>query len=152
MTDKLLDFVEKRKESIEQKRRSFERIMFKNFLGAYSVLDDGGSVYPIELVDISRKGCLFQIPWNQQKDIPFPKGHELNIRIYFTESSYIPAVVKVKHTQEVLNNEGSSFLHCGCEFDKSMPSFEALESFIEFLYRFAEHSRIDRGDTRVYFL
>lgn len=152
MADKLLDFVSKRNESIEQKRRNFERIMFKNFLGAYSVIDTEGSVYPIEMVDISRQGCLFEIPWNPQKDVPFNKGHELNLRIYFTKASYIPVVVKIVHSKEVLDSEGGACLHYGCEFDKSMPSFQALESFIEFLYRFAEHSRIDRGDTKVYFL
>jgi hypothetical protein len=152
MSDKLLDFVSKRNECIEKKRRNFERIMFSNFLGAYTVLDAEGSVYPIELVDISRQGCLFSVPWDPTKDVPFNKGHELNLRIYFTKASYIPVVVKVIHSKEVLTGDGSTCLHYGCEFDKSMPSFGALESFIEFMYRFAEHSRIDRGDTKVFFL
>ena len=152
MTDKLLDFVEKRKENIEQKRRTFERVLFKNFLGAYSVLDKEGSVYPIQLVDISRTGCLFEVPWNLKKENPFPKGHELNLRIYFTQESFIPVVVSVAHFKEVISEDGSPMMQYGCAFDKSMPSFEALNCFIEFMHKFAEHSRVDRGDSKVYFL
>jgi hypothetical protein len=152
MTDKLLDFVGKRQETIEKKRRSFERVMFQNFLGAYSVLDDAGSVYPVELVDISREGCLFQIPWNGKGDVPYANGQELNMRLYFTKGSYVPVVLKVKRTQEVVEQDGNTYLQYGAEFDKSMPSFKAVESFIEFVYRFAEHSRIDRDETRVFFL
>ena len=71
MTDKVLDFIEKRKENVEAKRRNFERILFQNVLGAYTELDQDGTVYPVELVDISKDGCLFQIPWNAKKDQRF---------------------------------------------------------------------------------
>lgn len=152
MTDKLLDFNKRREDAIEQKRRSFERILFQSFLGAYSVIDQAGSVYPIELVDISKEGCLFQVPWDVKSEAPYKQGHEVNLRIYFTSSSYIPAMVTVKHSSETVNHNGQTYMQYGCVFDKSLPSFEALQSFIEFLYKFAEHSAVDRGDSRVYFL
>lgn len=152
MTDKLLDFNKKREAAIEQKRRSFERILFQNFLGAYSVIDQAGSVYPIELVDISKEGCLFQIPWDVKSGTPYQAGHELSLRIYFTKDSYIPTTVAVKHSSETVAQNGNTYMQYGCTFDKSLPSFEALQSFIDFLYKFAEHSAIDRGDSRVYFL
>jgi len=53
MAGKILDFVQKRKDLIEEKRQGFERIMFKNVLGAYAVLEDKGDIFPINLVDIS---------------------------------------------------------------------------------------------------
>lgn len=151
MTDKLLDFNKKREASIEKKRRTFERVLFQNFLGAYSVIDQADSVYPIELVDISKEGCLFQVPWDMNKQKPYPKDHELSLRIYFTKGSFIPAIVSVKHQQEVIK-DGVTYMQYGCEFDQSLPSFEALQSFIDFLYKFAKHSSVDKGDSRVYFL
>ena len=152
MTDKVLDFVGKRKESIEKKRRSFERILFNNFLGAYSVLDQGGTIYPISLVDISYDGCLFQIPWDHRHDKKLQVGSEINIRMYFTKQSFVPAVLKIRYGNEAIGKDGMTYMQYGCEFDKSMPSFEALQSFIDFLYKFAEHSAIDKGDTKVFFL
>ena len=151
MSDKVLDFVGKRNENIEQKRRNFERILFKNFLGAYTVLDDNGTNYKIQLVDISREGCLFQIPYDPTRQTAFEDGHEIKMRMYFTEASYVPVICKVKRFQEYIDAEGLLYARYGCEFDKSISSFEAVESFIEFLYKFAEHSSIDRGDQRVYF-
>lgn len=150
--DKVLDFVGKRQENIEKKRRNFERIMFQNFLGAYSVIDDGGTIYPISLIDISKEGCLFQVPWNVKKDQKFAVGTEIPLRIYFTKNSYIPVPVTVKYGKEFIDDQGSTYMHYGCEFDVTTSSFDALQSFIEFLYKFAEHSVIDRGDTKVFFL
>lgn len=152
MSDKVLDFVTKRKENIEEKRRTFERILFSNFLGAYTVINHNGGIYPVDLVDISHDGCLFQIPWNFKEDQKLPMDLELNMRIYFTKHSYIPAILNIKYGKEHIDKDGNTYMQYGCEFDKSYPSFEALESFIKFLYSFAEHSSIDRGDTKVYFL
>ncbi|MBT3586573.1 MAG: PilZ domain-containing protein [Halobacteriovoraceae bacterium] len=152
MTEKLLDFVEKRKENIEEKRRSFERVMFTNFLGCYTVLDQEGTHYPVRLVDFSREGCLFQIPWNIKGDKKFEEGKEITLRIYFTKTQYIPVIVQVKYGQEYIEKDRQTYMRYGCEFDTSMPSFEALQAFIEFMYKFAEHSTTDRGDSRVFFL
>lgn len=152
MADKLLDFVEKRKENVEKKRRSFERILFQNFLGAYSVINENGTIYPVTLVDISQDGCLFQVPWNPGRDKKFADDLELSMRMYFTKKSYIPVILKVKYGKESIGEDGRTYMHYGCEFDKSMSSFEAMSNFINFLYSFAEHSSIDKGDQKVYFL
>ncbi len=152
MTDKLLDFNKKREESIEQKRRSFERIFFNNTLGAYSVVDQNSSIFPIELIDISYDGCLFQIPWNVKRDKKMPLDTELNLRMYFTKHSFIPVVVWPKYARESIDQNGHTYMQYGCEFDKSYPTFESLKSFIDFMYKFAEFSVIDHGDSKVYFL
>lgn len=148
----LIDFVEKRKESIEKKRRSFERVMFQSFLGCYSVIDQNGSIYPIEIVDISKTGCLFQVPWQGSKDRKFEKGFDITLRLYFTKKTYIPAFVKVKYGTEFVDEGGNTFMRYGCEFDQESQTFEALESFIDFIYKFAEHSSLDKGDSKIYFL
>jgi hypothetical protein len=151
MSAKVLDFNAKREESLEKKRRSFERILFQHTLVAYSVIDNEGSIYPVTLVDISRDGCLFQIPWNVRRDTKYSSGTELPLRIYFTEKSYIPCTVTVRYGNEYIANDNNIYMQYGCEFDQEDRSYSALSSFIEFLYLFAEHSKIDRGDSKVFF-
>ena len=148
---KVLDFNKKKADTIEQKRRAFNRVVFQNFLGAYSVIDDNGSIYPVTMVDIAGDGCSFQVPWNPSKDKKLSIGFEVNMRMYFTEASYVPVIMNVRHTKEVVAQDGTTHIQYGCEFDKTTPSFEALQSFIDFIYKFAEHSAIDKGDTKVYF-
>ncbi len=148
---KILDFNKKKADTIEQKRRAFNRIVFQNFLGAYSVIDDNGSIYPVTMVDIAGDGCSFQVPFNTAKDKTLAYDFEVSMRMYFTEHSYIPVIMNVRQSREVLSDDGRTFMQYGCEFDKTSPSFEALGSFIDFIYKFAEHSAIDKGDTKVYF-
>ncbi len=147
---KVLDFNKKKAETIEQKRRAFNRIVFQNFLGAYSVIDDNGSIYPVMMVDIAGDGCSFQVPWSPT-DKKLPQDFEVNMRMYFTDKSYIPVIMNVRHSKEVVGKDGNTYMQYGCEFDKSVPTFEAMQSFIDFIYKFAEHSAIDKGDTKVYF-
>ena len=152
MAGEIIDFAKKRKESIEQKRRSFERIVLRNFLGCYSVINSNGHLYSIEMVDISRTGMLFQVPWDAQNDQQFEQGRDLDIRIYFTESSYILAMVKVKYGRKFTDDGGRSFMHYGCEFDQGNQTFEALKAFIDFIYKFAEHCSEDKGDHKLHHL
>ncbi len=152
MASKVLNFSEKRKENIEKKRRNFERILFNNFLGAHQEISKDGVIYPVSLVDISREGCLFQIPWDVKRDKKMEIGSEVNMRMYFTQQSYIPVIMNIKYGREYVGQDGATYMQYGCEFDTSMPSFEAMSSFIEFLYKFAEHSTLDKGDTKVWFL
>ena len=148
---KVLDFNKKKADTIEQKRRAFNRIDYKNFLGAYSLIDDNGSIYPVTMVDIAGDGCSFQVPWNPSRDKKLASGFEVNMRMYFTDKSYIPVIMNVRHGKEVLGTDGITYMQYGCEFDKTVATFEAMQSFIDFIYRFAEHSAIDKGDTKVYF-
>ena len=148
---KVLDFNKKKADTIEQKRRAFNRVVFQNFLGAYSVIDDQGSIYPVTLVDIAGDGCSFQVPWNAAKDTKLASDFEITMRMYFTNHSYIPVVMNIRHGKEVIGTDGITYMQYGCEFDKTASSFEAIQSFIDFIYRFAEHSAIDKGDMKVYF-
>lgn len=150
--NEVIDFNEKRKQSIEKKRRNFERVMFENFLGCYSVINQNGSIYQIDIIDISETGLLFQVPWNKNNDKKFEKDKDLTLRLYFTKSSYIPAIVNVKYSTEYLDQDGNSYMRYGCEFDQDNQTFEAVSAFIQFIYKFAEHSSVDKGDHKVYFL
>lgn len=149
---KVVDFSEKRKQSIEQKRRTFERVVFQEFLGVYSVVDDQGSGFPIKLVDISGDGCQFQLPFSLKAKNQFKAGTEVTLKLYFTKGSYLPAVVTVRHASEYIDKQGDAWLRLGGEFDTSLPSFTALSSFINFIYQYAEFSCLDKGESKVFFL
>jgi len=149
---KVFDFNEKRKKSIEQKRRTFERVVFQEFLGVYSVIDDHGAGYPIKLLDISSEGCQFQVPFSLKAKNQFKAGSELTLKLYFTKGSYLPAVVTIRHATEYIDQQGDAWLRLGSEFDTSLPSYTALSSFINFIYQYAEFSCIDKGENKVFFL
>lgn len=149
---KVVDFNAKRKESIEQKRRSFERVVFQEFLGVYTVVDDQGSGFPIKLLDISTEGCQFQLPFSLKAKNQFKSGTELTLKLFFTKGTYLPAVVTVRHVSEYVDKDGDAWLRLGGEFDASLPSFKALASFIDFIYQYAEFSCVDKGESKVYFI
>ena len=149
---KVVDFGARRKESIEQKRRSFERVVFQEFLGVETVLDDQGSGFPVKLVDISTDGCQFQLPFSLKAKNQFKAGTEVTMKLFFTKGTYLPAVVTVRHTSEYVDKDGDAWLRLGGEFDTSLPSYKALESFVNFIYQYAEFSCLDKGESKVYFL
>jgi hypothetical protein len=149
---KVVDFGKKRQESIEQKRRTFERVVFQEFLGVYSVVDEQGSSFPIKLVDISKEGCQFQLPFSLKAKNQFKSGTEVTLKLFFTKGSYLPAVVTVRHATEYIDKDGDAWLRLGGEFDTTLPSFQALSHFIQFIYQYAEYSCLDKGESKVYFL
>lgn len=149
---KVIDFQQKRKESIEKKKRSFERVLFQEFLGTYAEIDNQGTKFLVNLVDISRDGCLFQIPFTPNAKEQFKTDDEVIIRVYFTKDDFIPLVVNVKHSSEYIDEKGDAFMRFGGIFDKTLPSFQAFAPFIEFIFKFAEFSCIDKGESKVYFL
>lgn len=149
---KVIDFQAKRQDSIEKRKRAFERVLFSEFLGSYAEIDGNGSKFTVGLVDISRDGCLFQIPFSEGARNHFKDKKELTIRVYFTKEDFLPLVINLKHQSEYIDDRGDAYMRYGGEFDKSLPSFAAFEPFIEFIYKFAEFSCIDKGESKVYFL
>ena len=149
---KVVDFEAKRKQAIEQKRRTFERVVFSEFLGVETVVDDQGSGFPIKLIDVSGDGCQLQLPFSLKAKNQFKSGTELTLKLFFTKGSYLPAVVTVRHASEYIDRDGNAWLRLGGEFDTTLPSFKALASFIDFIYQYAEFSCLDKGESKVYFL
>ncbi len=147
---KVLNFNKKRQENIEQKRRNFERIFFQNFLGAYATIEQSGVIKPVDILDISKDGLLFQSPGSSRG--PSLAVHdELTIRLYFTKQSYIPVILKIVRSKNK-SIHGELYNEYGCTFDKTVPTFQAVSHFIDFVYSFAEHSSIDKGDSKVFFI
>ena len=149
---KVIDFQQKRQDSIEKRKRSFERVLFKEFLGTYAEIDNNGTKYSVGLVDISRDGCSFQVPFTEGSKDQFANNKDVTIRVYFTKDDFIPLVINVKHASEYIDEKGDAYMRFGGVFDKGLPSFQAFEPFIEFIYKFAEFSCIDKGESKVYFL
>ena len=149
---KVIDFQAKRRESIEKRKRSFERVLFSEFLGSYAEIDDQGTKFDVTMVDISREGCLFQIPFADSSLKFFKNSKEVTVRIYFTKEDFLPLAVQLKHINEYVDERGNAHIRFGGEFDKTLPSFQAFEPFIEFIYKFAEYSCVDKGESKVYFL
>lgn len=149
---KVIDFESKRQESIEKRKRSFERVLFSEFLGSYAEIDQNGTKFDVTMVDISRDGCLFQIPFSETSRNHFKDKDEVTVRVYFTKDDFLPLSVSIKHFNEYIDERGEACLRFGGEFDKSLPSFQAFKPFIEFIYKFAEYSCIDKGESKVYFL
>lgn len=149
---KVIDFQAKRKDSIEKKKRSFERVLFTEFLGSYAQIDENGTKFSVSMVDISKTGCLFQVPFTKGAQAKFKNGADIMVRVYFTKDDFLPISVKVKHLAEYIDKKGEAYLRFGGEFDQSLPSFKAFEPFIEFIYKFAEFSCVDKGESKVYFL
>jgi len=148
----LVDFQEKRDRKVESKRRQFERVMFDHMMGCYTVLEQKDAILPISLVDISHNGCLFQVHETDKKKRAYKIGQEISLRFYFTKNSYLPISVKIRYGNDYTDTKGTHFVHYGAEFDKSTKSFAALKVFINFIYEFAEHSCLDKGDNRVHFI
>jgi hypothetical protein len=149
---KLLDFVEKRKELIEERRQGFERLMFKNLLGAYAVLEENNEISPLNLVDISYSGCGLEIPFSKTAKERFERGNQIKIRMYFTKNSFILSIAEVMYATEIIDLNGKKVLRLGCQFDKSITSYAALNSFIDFLYKFAKFATHDDGATKAFFI
>lgn len=149
---KVVDFGKARNESIEKKKRSFERVLFQEFLGAFAEIDNQGTKYDVNIIDISRSGVQFQVPYSKNNYHHFKVDQDVTLRIYFTKDDFLPMVVSIKRTSEYVDQKGDVFLRVGGEFDKTIPSFKAFEPFIEFIYKFAEFSCVDKGESKVYFL
>jgi len=144
----IIQLGEVRKRKIDQKRRNVERVLFRNLLGVYSSVDDSDGLVGVQLIDISRDGLSFQIPWHPGLALHYEIGEFINLRLYFGQDSYLPCAVEIRHTQEVLE-AAQIFMRYGGQIDKSFRSYEALESFIEFIYRYAEHSKAEDGKIKI---
>ena len=151
MASNVIDFVSKRKEKIEKKRRRFERILFREYFSVETAVATDDESYPVDLIDVSPDGCLFG---TFEKATPnFAKvGSKLTLKIYFAEHNYIPVSVSVKRTKKIVEKNGRSYREYGCVFDKSLSSFQAMEALINFVYKLAEHSYSDVVSQKIHFV
>jgi len=145
----VINFTKVREAKIEERRRRYERILFKHILGVYCVAE-GQGLKAVELVDVSTEGLSFQLPVNSKNLENLAPGNELTFRFYFSQETFIPVVVKIQNERQCVE-EGQRFVRFGCIVDTSCQSYDAYKLFVMFLSKYAETSHQDKGDLKFFF-
>jgi hypothetical protein len=148
--DQVVDFNQVRAQKLEEKRRTTERIFFKQLLSVYSVIGRS-SMCPIEFIDLSEEGCSFQIPYDVENPWPKDGTTDMPIRIYFSQDTYLEIRVKIQNSRPSIENN-RRYVRFGCTVEKSTQSFAAYQQFVRFLRTYAEHAHKDVGDVSVFYL
>lgn len=150
MDEQVVDFNEVRTRKMEEKRRKTERIFFRQLLGIYSVVGEGGGMRPIEIVDVSEEGLAFQVQYRAGDH--WPQGEkDLVIRLYFSQDTYVPVHLKVQNSRPCVE-EGVRYTRYGCLVDQTVSSSEAYLGFVRFLKAYAEHAHKDTGSASFFYL
>jgi hypothetical protein len=145
----VIDFNEVRAQKLEEKRRTTERIFFKQLLSVYSVIGNS-SMCPIEFIDLSEEGCSFQIPYDAKN--PWPKdSNDVPLRIYFSQDTYLEIRVKIQNSRPSIENN-RRYVRFGCLVDQNTKSYAAYLQFVRFLKTYAEQSHKDTGDVSIFYL
>jgi hypothetical protein len=151
-TPTVVDFSEARAQRMDEKRRKTERIFFNQLMGVYSVTGGGDQMQPIELLEVSEEGLSFQIKFDSnRKPWPAQDQTDLPIRLYFSQDTYVPIVIRVQNSTAKIE-EGIRFLRYGCTVDKTLTSYPAYQQFVRFLKAYSEHAHKDMGEVSVFYL
>ena len=136
-----------RQEKIEEKRRDYERVVFKSSFGVYTVLDQRG-LHAIEILDISEGGMQFQVP--EHCALKLVVGEIIPVRFYFATDHYINIDVKIARSISTIE-EGNPVHRYGGIIDKGMASYSAIYHFVQFITKCAEHGHKDETQLKVFF-
>ena len=145
----VINFTKARDAKIEEKRRKYERILFKHILGVYCVAE-GQGLKAVELVDVSTEGLSFQLPVNSKNLDVLTPGQDVTFRFYFSQETFIPVAVRVQNERACIE-EGQKYVRFGCTVDTSSQSYETYKLFVMFLSKYAETSQQDKGDLKFFF-
>jgi hypothetical protein len=145
----VISFTKVREAKIEEKRRKYERILFKHILGVYCVAE-GVGLKAVELVDVSPEGMSFQLPVGSKNLDVLAEGREITFRFYFSQETFLPVSVKVQNERQCIE-EGQKYVRFGCTVDNTSQSYETYKLFVMFLSKYAETSQQDKGDLKFFF-
>lgn len=143
----VLSFNNARAEQIEERRREYERVLFRNVLGVYTVIEQKG-LHAIELVDISEQGLAFQVAANSSYRLEI--GEVLNLRLYFASDSFLPVCVKVVRVMDSIV-DGVAMCQYGCAIDKSFKAYAAVFHLFQFIKACAEHGHVDSEHLKIFY-
>jgi hypothetical protein len=146
-TDGVINLSSVRQEKIEEKRREYERVVFRSNFGVF-VFNDETGLDAIEIVDISEGGVQFQTP--EKSHLKLQVGDVVPVRLYFATDHYISIDVKVVRSFTALEN-GSAVHRYGCLMDKGMASYSAIYHFVQFITKCAEHGHQDLQHLKVFY-
>jgi hypothetical protein len=136
-----------RQERIEEKRREYERVVFRSSFGVYTVVNDE-ELHAIELLDISEGGMRFQTP--DKSSLELKDGDVIPVRFYFATDHYITVDAKVVRSYTAIE-EGTAMRRYGCLMDKSMASYAAIYHLVQFITKCAEHGHKDESHLKIYY-
>ncbi|MGZ3694577.1 MAG: PilZ domain-containing protein [Bdellovibrionota bacterium] len=136
-----------RQEIIEEKRRNYERVVFRSNFGVYTLLPEGG-LHAIEVVDISEGGMQFQTSENSTLNLD--TGAVVPVRFYFATDHFIAIDVKVVRSFSAIE-DGRAVHRYGCLMDKTMASYAAIFHFVQFITKCAEHGHKDDAHLKVFY-
>ena len=136
-----------RQEKIEEKRREYERVVFKSSFGIYTYAEETG-LNAIEVVDISESGMQFQTP--ERSALNLQVGDVMPVRFYFATDHFVSIDVKIARSFTAVE-EGRAVHRYGALMDKTMASYSAIFHFVQFITKCAEHGHRDDKHLKVYY-
>lgn len=142
---KVVSFSKHQQEKQESIRRDYERVLYKQLLGGYTLIENLG-LKAVEIYDISKSGCLFIM---DPVDGSYRQGEEIDFRFYFSANAFVPAKLKVVRVEKIEDGYTARWQY-GCSFDKSFQAYPALEKFVEFLEAFGKAAREDKGEGKIF--
>ncbi|MEW6056374.1 MAG: PilZ domain-containing protein [Bdellovibrionota bacterium] len=146
---RVINFSKAREAKIEERRRKYERILFKHILGVYCVAE-GKGLQAVELVDVSEEGLSFQLPHNSKSLENIEANTPVTFRFYFSQETFLPITVKIQHGRDCIEN-GQKYVRFGTQVDTTSQSYETYKLFVMFLSKYAETSQQDTGDLKFFF-
>lgn len=138
----IVNMTERREAIIVEERRTARRTILNEFIGAFVVIPEKG-LQKVALYDISDDGLSFDV---NAEFGEFEKNAELALRVYLTQTTYFPIVVKTTNTSLVDNN---NIIRHGAMFVKELIHTEALHHFVKFIETVSTSLSKDNGDRRV---
>lgn len=138
----VLDMTERRQEVIKEERRLVRRTILSEFIGAYAVLPEQG-LAKVSIFDISDQGMAIDLDSAMGH---FREGEEIAMRIYLSNDTFMPFIVRVYNFREV-PEEG--VVRHGVAFLKETMNNDALQYFVRFLESVSASLKTDSGDVVV---
>jgi hypothetical protein len=138
----VVDIVQKRKEMIQDERRSVKRTILTEFIGVHTVVP-GAGLQKCALHDISVNGVAFDL---SKKQGCFQVGEQVALRVYLNHKTYFSFLVKVRSQRFVA--EEDVYRH-GAAMVQGSFNQEAIEHFIRFIESVSASLKTDRGDVIV---
>lgn len=135
----VLDMTERREAALTAERRSVKRTILTEFIGGFAVIPQQG-LQKISIYDISESGLAFDLKLNEGQ---FRVGEEVAVRIYFSQTSYIPVSVKVANIRSI---EDEGVVRFGANFVTGSFNQDAMYHLVKFVEKVGTSLHTDKGD------
>ncbi len=133
----IIDFIQKKNEILDKKRRKFDRFVFNHFLRLDLIHSELKSLrLSCEVKDISLGGMLLEA----SRDSSFKIGDELSLKLYLSSHFYVELEGKIVR-RESLVTASEQKERIGIELFSHKKHYEVYEKFFAFLNSFHQVSK-----------